>query len=416
MGFVKSALFHHDFGSRLQNCTNKISHTTEFLDKQSAKLYFNRLALGGPSQATALDGISAIEDLLQTAQTLINDPKALKNVERDLFLAFAIDKVQSPEVCHSSNLYRENVARILSEYRKLPASAEDASTWAANCMRLISAPREGEGTLSKSTVRNRVGFFRRALDQVAAYSLIFGREKSSAAPGANLLVKNLIRNAVVAKSNDIEHYAPLSKTEIESLLNATETVQDKLWILKSLACGLRPTEVNKLQWEHIEGGKVKLERVITKTHTKKRPPASTVLKLILQLENRFDEPTYNLPEGFARYQFRTTAATHLVYCGVDHNGVADFLGHSTATMALKVYSTQRPPGAGDVPKLYYGISEVRVGGVSVAVDETLYHKWLLKLALETLMPLADAQTKRYIQNIVTPESAIDTTLQMVADF
>lgn len=115
-------------------------------------------------------------------------------------------------------------------------------------MRLISAPREGEGTLSKSTVRNQVVFFRRALDQVAAYSLIFGREKSSAAPGANLLVKNLIRNAV-AKSNDIELYAPLSKTEIESLLNATETVQDKLWILKGLACGHTPRVLRRRpQW------------------------------------------------------------------------------------------------------------------------------------------------------------------------
>jgi hypothetical protein len=90
-----------------------------------------------------------------------------------------------------------------------------------------------------------------------------------------------------------------------------------------------------------------------------------------------------IPDVFS-YQFRTTTATHLVYSGIDFNSIADYLGHSTAEMALRVYSTQRPPGAVDNPLVYYGLKGVTLEGIAVAAIEPIYMQWLLALTLRLL--------------------------------
>jgi hypothetical protein len=59
------------------------------------------------------------------------------------------------------------------------------------------------------------------------------------------------------------------------------------------------------------------------------------------------------------------------YSGADHNAVPEILGHTTATMALRVYARSRPPGAADDRMGYYGSLVVRMDGSELAKNESI---------------------------------------------
>jgi integrase len=206
----------------------------------------------------------------------------------------------------------------------------------------------------------------------------------------------------------VEHYEPLGVAQVVQILDSLDSVSKKLWLLKSLSCGLRPSEVLRLNKAHVVNGALQLSKVISKTRTQKTPPVCTALKIILEIQESLgiaQPDDEELPDNVCRYALRSSAATHLVYSGIDHNSAADYLGHNTADMCLRTYSTKRPPGAGDSAKNYYRVKAVTIDGVEIAKDEPLYFKWLLSLLLRVLRDAGTQndwqQTKQLALRIAT---------------
>lgn len=359
---------------RDSNCKTSYAFDT----MENATSFFTKLMIEGPNSAPKVD---TIDSRISEARCIVSNPLTKHKTESlTLTLALALDEVLSPEVHPSTSWYAKNVADICARYNSLP-KPEDAHRWTLACIGLLTTYTTSSRPLGKNTIKARLNYFRRALRRIATFPHVFGQELSSAMASCIVQAQEWalpsIRTAETTK-----HFSPLSAARIKSLVDNT-TLEDSVWLIKSLACGLRPSEVVRLNSSHIEGGKLRLDKVVTKTTTDRQPPVSTVLRLVLHLEEMLPTPS-RVAEDVARYQFRTTAATHLCYSGLDHNSVALYLAHVNAEMSLKVYARNRPPGAGDSPQVYYGISGVRVGGICVAESEPLYFQFLLSLLLTKL--------------------------------
>jgi hypothetical protein len=160
--------------------------------------------------------------------------------------------------------------------------------------------------------------------------------------------------------------------------------------------------------------------VVTKTSSQTRPNACTALKILLEAESKFPaaKPDRRLQNGTERYQLRTACATHLSYSGADHNSVAEILGHTTATMALRVYARSRPPGATDDRIGYYGSPVVRMDGSELAKNEPIYMRWLLKLTVDLLISLPEigiAGTRDIVSKVTKVEVHAEDSMQNVVD-
>jgi integrase len=206
----------------------------------------------------------------------------------------------------------------------------------------------------------------------------------------------------------VEHHAALCPAEISESMAQQVAVEELVWLTKSLACGLRPSEVLRLAKQHLVNDRVVLKSVIQKTKTDKRPPATEVLRLCLELEGLLPPPVCQSVQldGVQRYALRTTLATHLIYCGLDFNAVAEFLGHATAEMALRTYAVRRPPGAVENRNVYYSCGGVSVGGRAVATSDSLYHQFLLQEFLKNLQehyPIFFARAKQILLGLNQPE-------------
>jgi len=160
--------------------------------------------------------------------------------------------------------------------------------------------------------------------------------------------------------------------------------------------------------------------VVTKTKSQSRPYACTALKILLEAETRYDVPLpeRRLENGTERYQLRTTCATHLCYSGADHNSVAETLGHTTATMSLRVYARSRPPAATDDRGSYYGNPVVRMAGAELGKHEPIYNRFLLKLTVDTLIGLSEiglSGTRDIVRKVTRVETQADVPMQNVVD-
>lgn len=374
--------------------------TLLFEDRPSAVLAFSKATEGARGHSVSWE---TVESRILDAQAIIERPTASHPSRRTLPLLLAINRVLEPN--KNNVAYANNIAKCLHHLAILPNTPEDASTWVRQCCEELSKG------VTKNSFKHRIMMFRKALTVVTLFDKCFVAGLASALEVEKGRISIWCRRCPTKESR---HHAPLSKTQVENLLEG-RPIEVCFWIIKSLACGLRPNEVNRLQLEHVQTGKIMLRQVITKTRTNKMPPASTVLQAILKLQDWFPRQSKRVDlDGIVPYQFRTTAATHLVYCGVDHNSVAEYLGHSTAEMALRVYSTQRPPGALDLPAQYYGLSGVVVSGVRVAATEPLYHQWLLSLLLRVLKQQQTVSWDKVVEAVLPKASSSEGFMEIAS--
>jgi integrase len=375
--------------------------TFTFDSEHNARQFYQNLVESGVG---AIPAEESVEDRLHDAKEILRNPSGRFDFPKTLSLAFALDRALGKTSVPDHEKHRENTFRALTDRNTLP-QVEDFESWFHGCLRILGnhKVRRVDAPIGRSALRKRIQFFRRALEKVAAFPSVFGdalaTKTAAAVTQARILGRVQVQGAVEEHS-----HAPLGLDEIQEVLDSAPGLNEKLFVLRSLCCGLRPGEVLRLQEKHVVRGRLVLSKVITKTRVDKRPPATLPLLLCLRFGGPPSSRWLASQIGVAAYRFRTTLATHLVFCGVDVNSVAEFLGHRTSEMVVRRYSTVKPPGAGDKPDAYYrtGRISVKQGSVEVEAGVSLsaYHRWLLVQVLKVLFAVATEEEKNLVRAYV----------------
>ncbi len=403
----------------------QIGDSRYFSSKPDAKIFFDNLIRNGV-HFTDFPSFEGVEDRLEDAKLVVERKLLPKVFPRTISLALAVDHVVRGDLSEGTEVSRSAVPKILGDLNNIPRKKKviEIEQWAHACLHRFRNWNHHERRKHKvgvETLRHRIDFFRRALDRIENNPHGFGDWLSQNIRFAKAIISEQRFKSLKEAEPSIP-YAPISVADIHntisqilasSKLHRTDddyltpdvAVSTALYFIKSLACGLRPSEVARLNSSHVVKGRIILRggrsNVVTKIQNgrvqdSKTPLVFEVLQLILDLESQqlIRQPSLkwlknNMP--FDLYQLRTTLATNLCYCGIDHNGCAEYLGHDSSEMTLRRYSRQRPPGADNSPSDYYktDVLEFMLNGnvYSVAKNEILWFRFLLKLGMTVLQKL-----------------------------
>jgi integrase len=407
------------------NDGEQIGDSRCFSSRPDADIVLDNLLRNGV-RLTDFPSFQGVEYRLEDARLVIERKILPKVFPRTISLALAIDRVVRGDLSEGTEVSRSAVPKILGDLNNIPRKKKviEIEQWAHACLHRFRNWNHHERRQHKvgvETLRHRIDFFRRALDRIENNPHGFGEWLSQNIRYAKAIISEQ-RFKSLKEAEPSVPYAPISVTDIhntldqilasssvyfddDNYLTAAEAVATALYFIKSLACGLRPSEVERLNTSHVVNGRIILRggrsNVVTKikngrVQDSKTPLVSEVLQLILDLESQQYIPPPSLRwlkkyMPFDLYQLRTTLATNLCYCGIDHNGCAEYLGHDSSEMTLRRYSRQRPPGAENSPSDYYktDVLEFKLNGnvYSVATTELLWFRFLLKVAMTVLQKL-----------------------------
>lgn len=358
--------------------------TWVFADKASAESWFQSLEMGAPEALSTFD--ETVGARLQDAEKVLKDPNRGYSFPRTICLAIAmVHFLSSAANTRKSHLRYTRVADLLMDFNTLP-TAEGFDDWLSDCL-----TRLFDGAVAKKTIRERAQIFGRACIAVEQAPGVFGNALSTRMREVQGRIKN-ITTLELKKAPKQKNFQPLSLAEIRNLLDDCPNVASKMQVLKSLASGLRPPEVTRLQIDFIESKKIRMDKIVTKVQVKGRPEAGLLLHCILLWQSRIptlvpqpaDLKWFTRESGVAPYRLRSTFAAHQVYSGMDPGTVADKLGHTDMTMVIKHYAKNRPPGAGDEPRRYYNPDDLVIAGYDLKSECTLYEQYLFCLTLDHL--------------------------------
>ena len=388
------------------------THTQVFTCMSDAQTYFNTVMVKGLD--ALVDDYETVESRASDARLIRDYPHTPRSFPKTISLALAI--MASGTVLGQTNSDNvERLAKILEGENNFPQVPE-TEAWLNRVLVLLQTKEyrtePGEETIARTTFIKRFNYLKSALDYVISYPTVFGKpfcERLSMALNAK---KKENRNIASRNTRSIKNFAPLGRSEIETLL-AVLGEGERLWVLKSLCSGLRPSEVIRLNISHLANGRIMLKEIVSKTKAKSNPPASLALRILLYLESkpvstpseRYREKEFSKAHSIKPYQFRTTLATHCIYAGQSFTQVQERLSHSTADMLLHHYSNSTPPGATNSPADYYGERAIKlsVDGVQVEIarDECLFDKWLLRLVLKHFLPLEGTEREEFKQQVLS---------------
>ena len=391
--------------------SSRKTHTQIFSRMDDAKAYYVTVRANGLDALS--DSYESIESRRSDAILIRDSPNTPRHFQKTVALALAI-LAEGTILGDKNSAYLERLAFILREENTLPA-VNDVEGWLSRILEIIKVKEhrtEGAETIAKTTFIKRFNYLKSALEYIVSYPIVFGKPFCERLSLALAQKRKDNRTLISRDTRSIKNFAPLGRTQIETLL-AVLGEGERLWVLKSLCSGLRPSEVIRLNISHLANGRLMLKEIVSKTKAKSNPPASLALRILLHLESkpvkppseRYREKEFSKEHGITPYSFRTTLATHLIYCGVSFTQVQEKLSHASADMLLSHYANSLPPQAINNPADYYSDCSIKlsVGGtqVEVAHDENAYDKWLLRLVLRYWMPSEGTEREEFKQQVLS---------------
>lgn len=341
------------------------------------------------------------DDCLAEAKQIVEAPGKPFGGTVRLSLLAAMEKLEARSGNAVRLGYRNSIVKMLSAHNVIPRDTPKFLDWFEKVADVLSTHKIREQALSATTIEGRFSVLRLILNKLPEYTYAFGETYAQNVNSINHRLRTKVRKA--SKDARKSHFKPLTLKEITDLLEEAPTLALKLRILAQMSGGFRAgAETDRVRYHHIINGRLQLREIVSKVENVERAPiVALALRLILRLGYTLNENDRlwllnRCPVQLRR--LRTTTASHLMTSRVDYMQIVERLGHADLAMMTRHYCKFRPADFNDnmTVESYYGTRVLRIDGVEVAKNESLFDKFILVQLLNVLNK--DAKQREQIED------------------